>query len=116
MAGGVAIMKSISTHILDVSRGMPASGVPVFLEFLEGDFNRVAEGKTDADGRVRDWQFKMSSGTWRLRFEISSYFENLGESCFYPFVEIVFRVDNPEQHYHVPLLLSAYGYSTYRGS
>lgn len=109
-------MKSISTHILDISRGKPAEKVIVILEFLEKDFSQVAEGITDADGRVRDWKFTMQPGTYRLRFEIASYFEKLNEKCFYPFVEIVFRVDNPDQHYHVPLLLSAYGYSTYRGS
>jgi 5-hydroxyisourate hydrolase len=109
-------MKSISTHILDISRGKPAQGVKVVLEFLDGEFKKNAEGVTDADGRVRDWQFTMKTGTWRIRFEITSYFEGLKESCFYPYVEIVFHVTNAEQHYHVPLLLSAYGYSTYRGS
>lgn len=109
-------MKSISTHILDISRGKPAAGVKVVLEFLQTDFSQIAEGVTDADGRVRDWQFAMQTGTYRLRFEIADYFAKLSEKCFYPFVEIVFQVDNPDQHYHVPLLLSAYGYSTYRGS
>lgn len=110
-------MKSISTHILDISRGRPAQGVDVRLEYLKGDaFGLIAEGKTDADGRVRDWKFDMKTGTWRIRFAIDSYFSALGEKCFYPFVEIVFQVDNADQHYHVPLLLSAYGYSTYRGS
>lgn len=110
-------MKSISTHILDISRGKPAQGVAVQLEYLDnGAFNTAATGVTDADGRVRDWKFDMRIGTWRIRFAIDSYFTALSEKCFYPFVEIVFQVDNPEQHYHVPLLLSAYGYSTYRGS
>lgn len=109
-------MKSISTHILDVSRGKPAADVKVILEFLDGDFKRIAEGVTNADGRVRDWEFAMRTGTWRIRFEIDAYYKNLKEKCFYPFVEIVFTVDDIEQHYHVPLLLSAYGYSTYRGS
>jgi len=109
-------MKSISTHILDISRGKPAAGVRVMLEYLEGDFKLAAEGVTDADGRVRDWQFEMKRGTWRIRFEIASYYDKLKEKCFYPYVEIVFSVDGAEQHYHVPLLLSAYGYSTYRGS
>lgn len=109
-------MKSISTHILDISRGRPAQGVGIQLEYLDGSFKPVAEGTTDADGRVRDWKFEMKTGTWRIRFEIAPYFAALKEKCFYPFVEIVFDVDNAEQHYHVPLLLSAYGYSTYRGS
>jgi len=111
------IMKSISTHILDVSRGKPAAGVHVKLDhFSGGDFKRAAEGVTDADGRVRDWQFTLVAGTWRIRFEVAAYFENLKEAYFSPYVEIVFQVHDAEQHYHVPLLLSAYGYSTYRGS
>ncbi|MBN8220900.1 MAG: hydroxyisourate hydrolase [Spirochaetes bacterium] len=110
-------MKSISTHILDISRGKPAANVPVKLAYLQGGtFSDVAAGTTDADGRVRDWQFTMAAGTYRIRFEIAGYFESLNEKCFYPYVEIVFHVDNAGQHYHVPLLLSAFGYSTYRGS
>lgn len=110
-------MKSISTHILDISRGKPAQGVSVELEFLRnGAFTQAAAGVTDSDGRVRDWKFEMQAGTWRIRFAIDSYFASLSEKSFYPFVEIVFHVDNADQHYHVPLLLSAYGYSTYRGS
>lgn len=111
------IMKSISTHILDVSRGKPATGVHVKLDHLSGeDFQRAVEGVTDADGRVRDWQFTLVAGTWRIRFEIADYYQKLNEQCFYPYVEIVFHVHDAGQHYHVPLLLSAYGYSTYRGS
>lgn len=110
-------MKSISTHILDVARGKPAQGVHVRLDhFIDGDFKSAAEGLTDADGRVRDWSFDLKQGTWRIRFDIAAYFENLKESYFYPYVEIVFLVNDPAQHYHVPLLLSAHGYSTYRGS
>jgi len=116
-------MNTITTHILDISRGKPAAGVKVVLEHHEETFKPIAAGVTDADGRVREWRsadqkqgFDLKKGTWRIRFEIQSYFEGLDEKCFYPFVEIVFLVDNAEQHYHVPLLLSAYGYSTYRGS
>lgn len=110
-------MKSISSHILDVSRGKPAEGVAVTLEFLRGDgFVQVAAGTTDSDGRIRDWQFDFRTGTYRLRFAIDEYFARLGEQAFYPYVEIVFLVGNTGQHYHVPLLLSAFGYSTYRGS
>jgi 5-hydroxyisourate hydrolase len=110
-------MKSISTHILDVARGKPAQGVHVKLDFFsDGEFKTAAEGVTDADGRVRDWKFEMQKGTWRIRFEIAEYFEHHKETYFYPYVEIVFLVHDAAQHYHVPLLLSAYGYSTYRGS
>ncbi len=110
-------MKSISTHILDVSRGKPAASVAVALDRLDGvDFKRAADGVTDADGRVRDWRFDLVAGTWRIRFEIADYYQKLNEQCFYPYVEIVFHVHDASQHYHVPLLLSAFGYSTYRGS
>lgn len=110
-------MKSISTHILDIARGKPAQGVAVTLEYQSGSgFSKIAEGKTDSDGRIRDWQFDFRTGTYRLHFAIETYFQALGEKAFYPYVEIVFTVDNAEQHYHVPLLLSPFGYSTYRGS
>jgi 5-hydroxyisourate hydrolase len=110
-------MKSISTHILDISRGKPAAGVPVILEYQsDADFAKIAEGKTDSDGRIRDWQFDFKTGTYRLHFKVDAYFTMLGEKAFYPYVEIVFTVESAEQHYHVPLLLSPFGYSTYRGS
>lgn len=110
-------MKSISTHILDIARGTPAAGVPVTLECQSGEgFTKVADGKTDSDGRIRDWQFDFQTGTFRLHFAIGTYFQAQNEKAFYPYVEIVFTVDSAEQHYHVPLLLSPFGYSTYRGS
>lgn len=109
-------MKSISTHILDISRGKPAMGVPVTLEFLQKDFSIIARSRTDTDGRIRDWQFNMAPGTYRLRFEVAEYYAALNETSFYPYIEIVFKVENASQHYHVPVLLTAFGYSTYRGS
>jgi 5-hydroxyisourate hydrolase len=111
---------SISTHILDTSRGRPASGVAVTLEHQEGgEWHHAGSGTTDTDGRARGiWaqQAAPPPGTYRLRFEVASYFQALGVASFYPRVEITFTVVHGSEHYHVPLLLSPFGFSTYRGS
>jgi 5-hydroxyisourate hydrolase len=102
----------ISTHVLDTSRGRPAAGVAVVLERQEGDgWSPVGEARTDADGRV-DELAAAGAGVYRLTFDTGSYFE----SGFYPQVAVEFRVDDDAGRYHVPLLLSPFGYSTYRGS
>lgn len=110
----------ITTHILDLTLGKPAAKVPVKIEASEGSsWREVGHGSTDADGRISDLLpvgSKAKPGTYRLTFETKGYFEAVGSKSFYPFVSIVFEVVDPSQHYHVPLLLSAYGYSTYRGS
>jgi 5-hydroxyisourate hydrolase len=101
---------SLSTHVLDAARGRPARGVPVRLDRRDGDgWSRVAEGRTDDDGRVRDLP-PPEKGTYRLVFDTT------GHSDFYPEVTVAFNVTDPDEHYHVPLLLSPYAYSTYRGS
>ncbi len=111
---------SISTHILDTTRGRPASGVAVTLERLDGaGAVRLGGGATDADGRVRALVPEgtaLAAGTYRLRFEVGEYFARLGVEAFYPRVEITFAVASPGGHHHVPLLLSPFGYCTYRGS
>jgi 5-hydroxyisourate hydrolase len=109
---------TISTHVLDTSRGVPAADVPVMLEHHDGsDWVCVGRGITDAEGRVRtllDPSAAVSAGAFRLVFEISHYF---GEAdAFYSQITIDFVVDDAAAHYHVPLLVSPYGYSTYRGS
>jgi 5-hydroxyisourate hydrolase len=112
-------MKSISTHVLDISKGKPAQGVPVVLERKEGDFfNRLKSASTDADGRVKDLvpEGKLVAGTYRITFDTSAYFEQCEVEGFYPEASILFVVRDAEAHYHVPLLLSPFGYSTYRGS
>ncbi len=111
-------MAGITTHILDISLGRPAPGVRVELEFDFGAFSKIAEGRTDADGRVKTWSAAVdpSAGLYRLRFFTREYFEQSGRESFYPLVEIIFAVQDPAQHYHVPLLLAPFGYSTYRGS
>ena len=113
-------MSGITTHILDTARGRPAAGVTVILEAQKGEaFAEIARGKTDDDGRCRsllDGGHIPGSGVYRLHFETGPYFEARGESCFHPFVTLAFSVDDPGEHYHVPLLLSPFGYTTYRGS
>ena len=101
----------ITTHVLDTAQGRPASGVPVTLELREGAGWRViGQGATDADGRLRTLtpQGALQTGTYRLRFET--------KGPFFPEVLILFEVAEANGHYHVPLLISPYGYSTYRGS
>jgi 5-hydroxyisourate hydrolase len=106
----------ISTHILDTVTGEPARGVYVRLERRDSEgWRTVAEGNTDDDGRLkhqvalRDWQ----AGGYRLLFYVEPY---LGGGAFFPEITVAFHVHDPDRHYHVPLLLSRYGYTTYRGS
>lgn len=111
------VRSPITTHILDVGVGKPAANVAVELEVLSGkNWKKLSTKKTNKDGRVEDLLkpgSKAKAGTYRLSFKIGKYFK--GET-FYPYAEIVFQVKNVNQHYHVPLLVSPYGYSTYRGS
>ena len=112
-------MSQITTHILDTSRGRPAQEVAVSLYFNENDdWRQIASGETNEDGRVGDWlaDESLPAGRYKLRFAVQEYFERTGRESFYPFVEIVFSVAAGGEHYHVPLLLNPFGYSTYRGS
>lgn len=113
-----ATVSTVTTHILDTAAGHPAPGVPVRLDAREGDeWRTVAEAATDADGRARDLgPGHVEAGTYRIVFDTGTYFAATDRPAFYPEVVIVFEIRDPEQHYHVPLLLSPYGYSTYRGS
>lgn len=106
---------TISTHVLDASVGIPARGVAVTLERRdsEGRWAAAARGATDDDGRLR-FPVQASAGEWRLTFETGEYFTARGVESFYPEVTVTFRVVTG--HYHVPLLLSPFAYSTYRGS
>jgi 5-hydroxyisourate hydrolase len=106
---------SITTHILDLARGKPAADVTIQLLAPDGG---VRHGRTDADGRCRDLLAPgpLLVGTWRLEFDIGSYQRSLGNEPFYPRAVIEFLVSEPNQHFHIPLLLSPFGYSTYRGS
>jgi len=109
---------SITTHVLDMSLGRPAQGVGVALEIESRDgWRLVGRGATNSDGRVADlFSGELTTGKYRLRFDTGAYFSSRQISGFYPSVEITFFVRDASQHYHVPLLLSPYGYSTYRGS
>ncbi|MGC2332237.1 MAG: hydroxyisourate hydrolase [Candidatus Acidiferrales bacterium] len=112
-------MSEITTHVLDTSLGCPAASVPVMLEAREGaaGWKQLGRGSTDADGRLRDLAPQpLPAGTYRLTFDTRAYFESRHSASFYPEVAIVFEVRDAGAKYHVPLLISPYGYSTYRGS
>ena len=111
-------MSPITTHVLDTSRGRPAVGVPVALErAVDSRWQPVARGTTDGDGRVSDLLSEApEAGRYRLTFDTGAYFTAVGDAGFYPEVSVTFAVGQGEAHYHVPLLLSPFGYSTYRGS
>lgn len=113
-------MAGITTHVLDTARGKPAAKVPVTLELRQGDgWSLVGHGITDDDGRFRELtkDHPVTKGTYRITFELEKYFAAHGVSdFFYPQARIEFLVADPTQHFHVPLLLSPFGYSTYRGS
>jgi 5-hydroxyisourate hydrolase len=106
-------MTGVTTHVLDTARGLPASGVPVRLEAPDGS---TAEAATDDDGRVTEMgAAETQRGTYRLIIDTATYFARTGQRGFYPEVVITFEVTEPG-HHHVPLLLSPFAYSTYRGS
>ena len=115
-------MSRITTHVLDTSSGRPAEGVPVVLERADptnSAWELVGRGVTDADGRQRELApngRRLAAGRYRLTFDTGAYFTRTGRRAFFPEVAIVFAIEEGEEHEHVPLLLSPYGYSTYRGS
>ena len=111
----------ITTHILDTAKGRPAAGVQVLLEVRgdNGDWQSISRGTTDLDGRLKTLypdSKLLAPGVYRLTFDTGRYFELAGAAAFYPEVVIVFETAPGEKHYHVPLLLSPFGYSTYRGT
>ena len=112
-------MSGITTHVLDTSAGRPAAGVPVTLEKQAGSgWESAGHGITNQDGRITDLlgSSKLAVGTYRLTFDTAAYFSARKQPSFYPQVQVTFTVGDASQHYHVPLLLSPFGYSTYRGS
>ena len=113
-------MSTISTHVLDTAMGKPAQGVFIIFEKLtaDGQWQKSGEGKTNSDGRLPDLissEIKLNIGIYRLIFDTGSYYGSHGVKGFYPSVAIVFEISD-DSHYHVPLLLNPFGYSTYRGS
>jgi 5-hydroxyisourate hydrolase len=112
-------MSPITTHILDIQLGQPAAGVAVKLEmFQDGQWRQLDRGVTDKDGRIHDLlpAGSVDEGIYQLTFNSGSYFADRGTATFYPKVAVIFEIKDRHQHYHVPLLLSPFGYSTYRGS
>jgi 5-hydroxyisourate hydrolase len=112
-------MSAITTHVLDTSLGKPAVGVMVKLARLaEGATRELGVGVTDADGRVKALlgPTPLESGVYRLSFATGDYYRAAGRPSFFEQVEVHFRVEDGSEHHHVPLLLSPFGYSTYRGS
>lgn len=101
----------ITTHVLDTAAGRPAAGVPVRLEAHDDTgWHTVRETVTDDDGRVRDFQVTPRAGRYRLTFDVE------GRSAFFPEITVTFVVTDPGEHHHVPILLSPFAFSTYRGS
>jgi len=113
-------MSGLSTHVLDTAIGRPAAGIAVRLELQEDEgWRELAAHVTNADGRVGQLLpagTALAAATYRLTFDVAAYQAARGDAGFYPFVSIAFTVGDAAQHHHVPLLLSPFGYSTYRGS
>lgn len=109
---------SLSSHVLDATTGTPAAGLSLRWDRLTGEgWQPVAHAVTDTDGRVTDWDGAAPErGTHRLVFGSGDYFTDRGLPTFYPEVMVVFEVTDADEHHHVPLLLSPFAYSTYRGS
>jgi 5-hydroxyisourate hydrolase len=107
---------SLSTHVLDAMTGQPAQGVAVRLdERVDGEWRTIAQGRTDADGRIGGLGAP-GAGIHRIHFDTGDYFDAAGVTTFYPEVTVTFTVVDPAAHHHVPLLLSPFAFSTYRGS
>ncbi|MBL8746357.1 MAG: hydroxyisourate hydrolase [Phycisphaerae bacterium] len=113
-------MSRVTTHILDTARGRPAANVAVTLERADpdGNWRTLASARTDSNGRIAEFPGagELTAARHRLRFDIAPYFDAQNVRSFFPSVEIIFSVTAPAEHHHVPLLLSPFGYTTYRGS
>jgi 5-hydroxyisourate hydrolase len=109
----------ITTHVLDTSLGKPAAAISVTLSIKAGEsWRELARGVTDADGRVRAFvpEPARSAGSYRLSFDAAAYFRASARAAFFEHIALEFEVNDASQHYHVPLLLTPFGYTTYRGS
>lgn len=108
----------VTTHVLDATSGQPAADVEVTLERNAGqNWQLVTSGRTDADGRITAFgPADLERGVYRVSFAVAAYFAARDQPSFYPEVVVMFTLDEKDAHYHVPLLLSPYAYSTYRGS
>ncbi|ORY26270.1 hypothetical protein BCR39DRAFT_470543 [Naematelia encephala] len=113
------VKSPITCHVLDSSSGKPAQGVQVTLDLLDGPSDQTGSSTTDVDGRVSNLlhpSATLEAGIYKMTFHTGPYFEALATQTFYPFVEITFALSDPTQHYHIPLLISPFSYTTYRGS
>lgn len=114
-----AFAEGISTHVLDLASGVGGKDVPVTLEMkqADGSWRQVASARTDENGRVRSFgdDVQAEAATYKLTFDMSGY-GKAGETAFFPEIDVVFRVSDPTVHYHVPVVVSPFGYSTYRGN
>ena len=106
-------MSTLSTHVLDTGLGRPAAGIPVR---VEGEGRVLGSLATDPDGRARPADLELAPGRYRLVFEVAEYFRSTGRNSLYPEITILFDVAEGAGHYHLPLLLSPFGYTTYQGS
>lgn len=114
-------MSGITTHVLDLKSGLPARAVAVRLEIHRGErgWTSLGDRATDDDGRVKDFialGTRIDAGIYRLTFRTGDYFRKQGEPAFHPEVVVSFEITDASRHHHVPLLLSPFGYTTYRGS
>ncbi|MEO6693666.1 MAG: hydroxyisourate hydrolase [Ignavibacteria bacterium] len=112
-------MSNITTHVLDLTNGTPAEGIKAKLFFYENSvWKQIAHGTTGRDGRILDLMDKaelLRKGIYKMEFKTGDYYDQKKIKSFYPYIEITFTI-NDEEHYHIPLLLNAFGYTTYRGS
>ncbi|NXU22767.1 HIUH hydrolase, partial [Thalassarche chlororhynchos] len=110
---------SLTTHVLNTVTGLPAASVTVRLAQLQepgAQWTELAQRRTDEDGRCLLASGQVKAGTYKLRFETAAYWQGLGHASFFPFVEVVFNIADAAQKLHIPLLISPYSYTTYRGS
>lgn len=113
-------MSPITTHVLDTHTGKPASGMPISIHKRQDDgtYQILASGVTNQDGRIRNLlaEGSLEPGVYKMHFDTQTYFRSLNTKGFYPEAVICFEISSIDEHYHIPLLLSPFGYSTYRGS
>ncbi|XP_019933621.2 5-hydroxyisourate hydrolase-like [Paralichthys olivaceus] len=117
----MAASNPLTTHVLNTGDGIPAAKMAISLHRLNSElmiWNMLSVGTTNEDGRCPGLisPEAFTSGMYKLRFETGSYWESLGQTSFYPYVEVVFTITEPQQRFHIPLLMSRFSYSTYRGS
>lgn len=109
----------ITTHVLDTARGRPAAGMAIQLFIQQdGQWQPLAKGQTNSDGRITDWldESQRRTGHYRVDFATGDWYSARGETCFYPQVQVEFNITAANEHHHIPLLISPFGFSTYRGS